>query len=206
MRHKKTDFIEIEALRKMWVNKRLLVALVLVEIVLGVILSTHVLDQLEFPEATFPIYDKFDTGLDGWSYWGDSGYVLKWISNTANISGDGYGVDCGMQKVVDLANWDQSKELLLSFDWKATSDYSSPSGTTGATLWIQYADSGYSIYREDIVKGGTADTGWRNYVKDISSYVHARYRIRIILYLHDGWSPDWHQTNAYDNIKLSSAT
>jgi hypothetical protein len=187
------------------VNKRLVITLVLVEIVLGVILYTHVLSQPE--EATFPNHDKFDTGLDGWSYWGDSGYVLEWASNTANISGDGYGVDSGMQKVVDLSKWDSAREpLLLSFDWRATSDYNSPSGTTSATLWIQYADSGYSIYREDLVKEETADTGWRNYVKDISFHVHTPRRIRIILYLHDGWGPNWHQTNAYDNIRLSSTT
>lgn len=185
-------------------NKRLIITLVLVEIVLGVILYTHVLDQPQ--EATFPIHDKFDTGLDGWSYWGDSGYVLEWVSNTAKISGDGYSVDSGMQKVVDLTNWDQSEALLLSFDYRATSDYNSPSGTTGAFLWIQIADTSLSLYREDLVKEGTADTGWRNYVKNISFHVHTNRRIRIILYLHDGWGPNWHQTNAYDNIKLSSTT
>jgi hypothetical protein len=110
-----------------------------------------------------------------------------------------------MQKVVDLSNWNVNEALLLSFDWRATSDYNSPSGTTCAILWIQYADTGLSLYRENLVKDGATDTGWRNYLKDISSNIGRSRRIRIILYLHDGWGPDWHQTNAYDNIRLTNA-
>ncbi len=185
-------------------NKRLVIALVLIEIVLGVVLYTHVLDQPVV--ATFPLYDRFDTGLDGWSYTGGSGYVLEWVSNTANISGDTYDAGCGMKKVVDLTNWDQSEALLLSFDWRATSHRFSPSGTTNAFLWIQDGDTKYPLYEEKLVKEGTADTGWRNYVRDISLDVHAHPRIRIVLFLYDSLTSDWHQTNAYDNIRLSSAT
>lgn len=187
-------------------SKRLVITLVLVEIVLGVILYTRALDWIEHPVATFPIYDRFDTGLDGWSYRGGSGYVLEWVSNTANISGDGHDGLYGMQKVVDLTNWDQGEALLLSFDWRATSHRFSPSGTTNAFLWIEDADTNDPIYSEKLVKEGTTDTGWQTYIKDISLRAQAHPRVRITLYLNDDLTSDWHQTNAYDNIKLSSAT
>ena len=206
MRRQRIDFVSDRSTEEdRWVNKRLIIALVLIEIVLGVILYTHVLDQPEV--ATFPIYDRFDTGLDGWSYLGgDTGYVLEWVSNTANISGDGNIGHYGMQKVVDLTNWDHSEALLLSFDWRATSHRFSPPGTTSSFLLIEDADTLYPLYQGNLMKEETVDTGWRNYVMNIFAYAYAHPRIRITLYLLDDSNSDWHQTNAYDNIKLSSAT
>ena len=160
------------------------------------------------PEEAIFFYDRFDMGLDNWSYWGGPGYVLTWVSNAAMISGDhGYPpvVDCGMQKVADLSDWDETGALLLSFDWRATSGYST-SCVTNAALRIQDADSGSSLYSQSLVAGGTMDTGWRSYVNDVSSYVRGHSRIRIILFLNDGWSANWHQTNSYDNIRLASTT
>ncbi|MFX1301412.1 MAG: hypothetical protein ACFFDE_10825 [Promethearchaeota archaeon] len=159
-------------------------------------------DALSGPNATTFFFDRFDTGLDNWSYWGGSGYTLQWVSNTAMISGNGYSIYGGMQKVIELSEWDESTALLISFDWKATSGYPS-SSVTNAVLWIQDADSGSSLYYQPLILGGTTDTGWRNYVNDISSYVLGHSRIRIILCLRDGWSANWHQTNTYDNISLS---
>ena len=160
------------------------------------------------PEETSFLDDSFDTGLDNWSYWGGSGYVLTWNSNAAMISGDHEYppiVECGMQKVVDLSEWNVTQALLLSFDWRATSGYSS-SCVTNAILRIQDADSGSYLYYEVLFAGGTTDTGWRSYVNDVSSYVLGHLRIRIILHLNDGWGADWDQTNFYDNLKLTSTT
>ncbi len=162
-------------------------------------------NELHPPPGPIDLEDRFDTGLDNWSYWGGSGYLLQWVSNTAKISGDGYCIQGGMQKVVDLSEWDESGALLLSFDWRATSGYPS-SSVTNAALWIQDADSSSSLYLQGLVAGGTTDTGWQSYANDISSYVRGHSRIKIILYLSDGWMSNWHQTNAYDNIKLTSTT
>lgn len=165
-------------------------------------------DQLKPPSEVTLLDDRFDTGLDNWSYWGGPGYVLQWVSNAAMISGDHVYppvVGCGMQKVVDLSTWNGSGALVLSFDWRATSGYPS-SCVTNAYLSIQDADSGSSLYSQTLVAGGTLDTGWQDYVNDVSSYVIGYSRITIILHLMDGWSANWQQTNSYDNIRLISAT
>lgn len=161
-------------------------------------------ERLKGTESTF-FFDKFETGLDNWSYWGDLGYSLAWVSNTARISGDGYPGDGGMQKVVDLSEWNGSGSLLLSFDWRATSD-TAGSVVTNAALRIEDADSHSILLSQSLAAGGTVDTGWQNYTNDISSYVLGHNRIRIILYLDDGWVANYHQTNSYDNIKLTNAT
>lgn len=151
--------------------------------------------------------DRFDTGLDNWVYWGGPGYVVEWVSNAAKISGDHVWpplVDCGMQKVVDLSAWGEHGALLLSFDWRATSDYSS-SCTTNAQLWIQDADSGSELLFVHLITGGTLDTGWRAYFSDISSYVTGHSNIRIILYLMDNYA-NFHQMNFYDNIELRATS
>lgn len=181
-------------------------------------------DLLRPPEEVTFLDDRFDTGLDNWSYWEEpwpyppsyppfSNYELQWASNAARISGDGYPFECGMQKVVDLSGWNESGALLLSFDWRATSGFPTE-WVTNAHLLIQDADSDAdldadsdaSLYLEDLLLGGTLDTGWRNYANDISSYVQGHARIRIVLYLFDIWIADWGQTNIYDNIKLISTT
>lgn len=163
--------------------------------------------QTPTEEVTF-LHDRFDAGLDSWGYWGGSGYVLEWVSGAAKISGDHIYppvVECGMQKVIDLSEWNETGALLLSFDWRATSNYL-PSSVTNAHLLVEDADSGSTLYLHHLVMGGTTDTGWQSYVNDISPYLLGHPSIRIVLYLNDGWTSNWNQTNAYDNIKLTTET
>lgn len=154
------------------------------------------------------IYDTFDLDLGGWTYWGDSGYILTRDIGTgqpapsAGISGDGFVVSAGMQKALDISSWTGTGELTLSFNWRAASGYSG-STVTNAQLKIEDADSGVSLYTETLVAGGTTDTGWRSYSKDISTIVKGHVIIRIVLYLGDGWIANWNQKNWYDNIKLT---
>jgi len=154
------------------------------------------------------IYDKFDSGLDSWTYWGDSGYSLTLDSGTgqpspsARISGDGFVVNGGIQKVADISSWTGTGELTLSFNWRAASG-TSGSSVTNAQLKIEDANLGTQLYAETLVAGGTTDTGWRSYSKDISTIVKGHVSIRIILYLHDGWIANWNQQNWYDNVRLT---
>ncbi|MEM2046633.1 MAG: hypothetical protein QXZ06_02005 [Candidatus Jordarchaeales archaeon] len=154
------------------------------------------------------IDDKFDLDLGGWTYWGDSGYSLihdigaGQPAPSVGISGDGFVVSAGMQKAVDISSWTGTGELTLSFNWRAASGYSG-STVTNAQLKIEDADSGVSLYTETLVAGGTTDTGWRSYSKDISTIVKGHVSIRIVLYLGDGWIANWNQKNWYDNIRLT---
>jgi len=160
------------------------------------------------PEIRDFIYDTFDLDLGGWTYWGSSGYSLKHDTGTgqpapsAGISGDGFSVSAGMQKALDISSWTGTGELTLSFNWRAASGYSG-STVTNAQLKIEDADSGVSLYTETLVAGGTTDTGWRSYSKDISTIVKGHVSIRIVLYLGDGWIANWNQKNWYDNVRLT---
>lgn len=139
--------------------------------------------------------DAFSSGTNGWLYFGGTGYTLTNEAGAAKISGDGYVVEAGMEKTVSLANWDTSKPLILSFDWRAKSGYSG-SSVTNAYVSI---DGNVS----PLVAGGTLDTGWKSYSKDITSIATGKNSIKIQLYLVDSWSANWNQVNWYDNIKLN---
>ncbi|MEP0824099.1 MAG: hypothetical protein HRF40_01285, partial [Nitrososphaera sp.] len=67
---------------------------------------------------------------------------------------------------------------------------------------------GQVLYEETLVAGGTQDTGWKSYSKEITCSLlssGAANKIRIVLFLGDGWSANWNQKNWYDNIKLESS-
>jgi flagellin-like protein len=160
------------------------------------------------------ISDTFSTGLDGWSYWGDGGYALTHDTGTgspapsAKISGDAFATVHGMQKVVDLSSWSKAGTLTLSFNYRAASDYAG-STVTNAFVRIYNADTSQILYEETLVAGGTQDTGWKSYSKDITCSVLSAgstiNKIRIVLFLGDGWIANWNQKNWYDNIKLESS-
>ncbi|AIC15154.1 InlB B-repeat-containing protein [Nitrososphaera viennensis] len=160
--------------------------------------------------------DTFSTGLDGWSYWGDSGYALARDTGTgspapsAKISGDAFATVHGIQKVVDLSSWSKAGTLTLSFNYRAASDYAG-STVTNAFVRIYNANTDLILYEETLVAGGTQDTGWKSYSKDItcsvlSSSGSSTNKIRVVLFLGDGWRANWNQKNWYDNIKLESST
>jgi hypothetical protein len=160
------------------------------------------------------IDDRFDTGLDGWTfYWvrlapGYNRYDLQWDryngqpAPSALIYGDGYNVEAGMQKSVDISKWTGEGTLTLSFNWRAKSNWRG-STVTNAHVKILDANTGQQLYKKDLVNGGTYDTGWRSFTADIANHVKGHSKIKIILYLHDVWIVNWNQHNWYDNIKLT---
>lgn len=161
------------------------------------------------------ISDTFGTGLNGWSYWGDSGYSLTRDTGTgspapsAKIGGNAFATVHGMQKVVDLSSWSKAGTLTLSFSYRAASDYAG-STVTNAFVRIYNAATDQILYEETLVAGGTQDTGWKSYSKDItcsmlSTGSTSNNKIRIVLFLGDGWEASWNQKNWYDNIKLESS-
>ena len=159
------------------------------------------------------ISDTFSTGLDGWSYWGDNGYALTRDTGTgspapsAKISGNSFATVHGMQKVIDLSSWSKTGILTLSFNYRAASEFAG-STVTNAHVRLYNADTGQILYEETLVAGGTQDTGWKSYSKEITCSLlssGAANKIRIVLFLGDGWSANWNQKNWYDNIKLESS-
>jgi hypothetical protein len=139
--------------------------------------------------------DTFDSGTNGWVKFGGSGYTLINEAATAKISGNGYPVIAGMEKIVSIANRDTSNALILSFDWRAKSGYA------GSTVTNAYLSVDGNV--TPLVTGGTLDTGWRSYSKDITNIAAGKSSIKIQLYLTDSWIANWNQVNWYDNIKLN---
>ena len=148
--------------------------------------------------------------LDGWSYFGASGYSLGTDSTTGNpapsahISGD--TVCCpvtqdGMQKNV---TWSGDGSFVLSFDWRASSSYTG-SATTNAQVNVSDASTGKVLFSYQLFVGG-GDTGWKSYSDNISSYVQGHGDLNIKLYLYDAWSANWDQQNWYDNMVVSAPT
>ncbi len=153
--------------------------------------------------------NSFDTSLDGWTYFGHSGYSLTLDTTNgqpapaAHISGDTYQGICsihGMEKVVDISSR-SAAPLMLEFDYKATSS-STLSQTTLLDYGIINADNGASLFTERLVGGGITDSGWRSHSKDITSIVSGVNRINLQLNLYDCWIIDYSENNWYDNIML----
>lgn len=151
------------------------------------------------------IYDTFDTGLDNWTYWGDPEYYVLWVfPGMVRILGDGFVVYGGIQKAVNLSGWSGSDPLMLSFNWRATSD-TTLSIVTNAYLRIYDLDTHVYLYQEKLAIGGVYDTGWQSYSNDIAAYLSGYDEIIIVLFLSDSWTANWHNENWYDNVRLTSA-
>ncbi len=158
------------------------------------------------------IDDNFNNGLNGWQYFGSPGYALTLDSTTgqpapsANISGDAWTGVCspfGMNKTVNISQY-VSGPLTLAFNWRAASSYTG-SVTTNAFVDVYDAATGKQLFTQQLVGGGTYDSGWQYYTKDISQYIKAPKFITIKLYLYDCWSTNWNENNWYDNVQLFAA-
>jgi len=152
------------------------------------------------PHLTFIINDTFDDDLDGWTFWpGFTGYTLEVDSKTAHLSGDGFTTHIGLEKTLDISSW-TNRELILSFDFRAKSS-STTSEVTNSYLSI-YDTHSNKLFEEGLVTGGTTDTGWLTYQKDISEVIKGERKIQIVLYLKDHWVSNQNQHNWFDDIKL----
>lgn len=152
------------------------------------------------PHLVFFINDTFDDDLDGWTFWsGFPNYTLEVDSKTAHLSGDDFATHMGLEKTVDISSWTDG-ELILSFDYRVKSS-STISVVTNSHLSI-YDTHSNKLFGEYLVLGGTTDTGWKSYEKDISEVIKGEKKIQIVLYLKDFWLSNHNQHNWFDNIKL----
>jgi len=154
-----------------------------------------------------PLDDTFDSSLDGWTYRGStSDYVLDrrqdGARGAAHLHIDGFEVDGGMQKAIDVSGLDASRQrLVLSYDYRATSN-SEANIITHSRLAVLDADSHALLHHANLMPGGTTDTGWRTYTTDITGHVTGHDTIRVFLHLRDGWIGSNDQRNWYDNVRL----
>lgn len=173
--------------------------------------------QLQF--AT--IQDSFDS-LDDWelvnTYNTDPDYL--WAGHTFNnynasitnstgapassalISGDGFVSWSHLTRTVPLDNLNDDDDLFLGIDYRAVSNWHS-SSVTNAVLGINDMQ-GNRLYFEWLNRGGTLDTGWQSYSKNIIGIVNGHDAITVQLSLVDSWIFNWKQHAYFDNFYLGT--
>ena len=107
------------------------------------------------------------------------------------------------KKTVGISSVSEGSPLYLSFDYRATSEYTD-SSITNAHLEIHDEVTGETLYDYVLFDGGTRDSGWQSYNADISSSVSEHDFITVWLYMNDYLSGDFDQQNWYDNITLGT--
>jgi len=119
----------------------------------------------------------------------------------AHIHTDGFSINTGMQKTVDVSGFDESRQrLVLSYDYRASS-YTA-GAATNSYMTLLDADSGALLSHTNAVRGGTTDTGWQTYTTDITEHASGLETMRIVLYMTDAWIVDHDQHNWYDNVRM----
>ena len=120
----------------------------------------------------------------------NSSYALD--GSSGMISGDGFGVLVSIHERIDISEVRDYDDLHLAFDYRAMSD-SSTLDTTNAYLRINDA-VGRHLYEEQLVEGGTTDTKWTRYERNIIDDVKRLDRIEIEIGFKDIWLDNHDQT------------
>ncbi|MCD6422073.1 DUF2341 domain-containing protein [bacterium] len=153
------------------------------------------------PKQVFLVYSTFDSDLEGWEYYGCSGYHASLDLSEGNpppsvhISGDDFACNAGIRKLVEK---EESVGLAVELDYRAKSRYR---GSTVTNARVQFMDeAGNKITEVALVAGGTYDTGWDHGIVKKYTELQGYTKVYVYLNLRDGWSANWNQENWYDNV------
>ncbi len=170
------------------------------------------------PDNFMTISDDF-VSIDDWEFTTEIGtYLTRLGVNLANneytftlndangnpepsglISGDGFVTTSTISKTFDLSGLNDNT-LYLGIDYRATS-YFTGSSVTNAILTIEDS-SGDVLYNEWLVRGGTLDTQWQQFSRDITNDVSDADSIVVKLSQNDSWISYWRQNAYFDNFYL----
>jgi hypothetical protein len=162
--------------------------------------------------ATFDVVSTFDSGLDGWTYTGTTGYSLSLDAGqgnpapSAHISGDyvvsTVAANAYMERTLSKG---PGTGLAITVDYRASSG-TTTSACTNAYLWV--ADMGDNILNcSSYVAGGVLDTGWSyNQQKTVLTEIQNISQAKVRLGLGDSWAANWNQKNWFDNIRIRKCT
>ena len=161
-------------------------------------------------------FDDFEAGVSDWRPWLWAPVWESWPTDpyaaslvtaadadggVVRIAGDGFDTENGIHKEIRVPSLSTGERLVLGFDWRATSQFSD-SVVTNAALELYDSLDGALLAQDALASGGTLDTGWRHYQRDITDWVSQTRRIRVVLRLRDAWTANWQQSNEYDNVFL----
>ena len=164
---------------------------------------------------SLPIHDTFDDlsnpelPFDGWTYWSDTdtntldlSHDTRTNNKSVHIAVDGHNTWVGITKNIDISNLDANNQrLVISLDYKATSS-TSFSTITNSYIILYDADSNDFLVRQELVRGGTTDSGWQTYTTDITDVVVDYDTIQITFISWDGWRASHNIQSWYDNIQV----
>jgi len=173
--------------------------------------GTYLLLPVRASVHSIPVNDTFDGSLDGWTYWGStSDYALVQDNSmgrpspSALVSADEFWIFAGMSKIVDISGMQAGQNLMLSYDYRASSG-TPDSWVTHSRLLVLDAETGQVLLDVTPTSGGTTDTGWQSHSTDLTDEVTDSDRIEIVLGLKDAWIAKWSQANWYDNVAVYAA-
>jgi hypothetical protein len=160
-------------------------------------------DALGVTFPTTPATTTTATASAPWTYFGRPGYSLQ-TGTTLRVHGDNFSAPYthagGMERAVQVGS---SGVLSVSLTWRALSGYSGSTVTNGY-LQLVDAQTGASLYQENLIAGGTTDTGWRAYQRNLSPYLGASRSVKLRLWLTDAWSTNWRQELQVTNVQLTT--
>lgn len=118
---------------------------------------------------------------------------------SGKISGYGYGAYAQIERVFDLTDF-RGDQLFVGFDYRLRAD-SSSSSEANLYFLIKGSDA---KHREVLLNGGTYDTGWQSYSRDITDIVGDDTSVKIAVFTHDYLRQDWNREVFYDNLYIGS--
>ena len=189
----------------------------------------HVVLPIDIPSPnSILLDDPLDGSLDGWEFYNHTelgvlpndpsvftNYVVTFVdrddvpslvddfttSQAALITGDAAHQFVGIIKYIDVSVIDRMVPLYLTFEWRAQSDSLAPYITNA--LWGLTTTNGIRYFDSHLVNGGTADSGWNTFQRDISGIIGDHDMVGIRLYLHDSSIENHNQKLWLDNIRVT---
>ena len=158
---------------------------------------------------TLLLNDTFDSTLDDWQFFGDTGYQAIHSSEhggSAHVFGEDVYTMVGIEKNITIPyasseNFVLDGDLLLSFDFRAKSTHIGPS-VTNSRIAVYDSLTNEILYDEYLVRGKYFDTEWRSFNINLDSYVADHNSITIKLLLRDSGRELYEHQNWFDNILL----
>ena len=155
-----------------------------------------------------PVNDTFDGSFDGWTKWGstpDHTVNRSTAERTSvHVAANGFGIDSGITKTVDISTLQDDQRLIISNDFRANSN-SGYLFVTNANMLVFDGDSDELLFHKALTIGGGLDTGWQSHTVDVTDYVSDSEAIWVVFYIHDGRIEDNMHNNWYDDIRIYAA-
>lgn len=131
---------------------------------------------------------------------------------SAHVSGDypgqpsatwnsSFNCNAGIEKTITLPAIGACDSVYLTFDYRAKSTVST-SSITNALFRVFDSTTNTLLDGVFLVAGGTLDTGWKLYSRNLSSKLAGVTHLKILLFTSDGWSQNWHKEVWFDNVKV----